>query len=130
MLKFPPFFFWQKAETKTSSTIVQAAASRAVEEKKLLYKRGREDLRAQRTAAPRQQLILTKDEMVTEILELFKQRPYWMKSEILVQTKQPEKMVSEVLKELAIVLPSGDYKNHFELREEFKINSAPKKAKK
>lgn len=35
--------------------------------------------------------------MVTEMLELFKQRPYWMKSEIMQHTRQSERLVNEVL---------------------------------
>jgi hypothetical protein len=122
--------FFKKAETKTASTIVQSATTRSVAEKKQLYKRGRDELKANRAAAPRQEIVLTKDEMVTEMLDLFRQKPYWMKSEIVSHTRQADKMVTEVLKELALVVPSGEYKNFYHLKDEFQINSAPKKAKK
>jgi hypothetical protein len=109
---------------------VQSGAARAVEEKKMMYKRNREEIMAQRKADPRQQVVLTKDEMVTEILALFEQEKYWSKHDIMKQTNQSDKLVNEVLKELALMEAAGENKNKFYLRDEYKINTATKKSKK
>jgi hypothetical protein len=120
----------QQSEVKAATELVQAGGRRGVEEKKQLYKRGREEAATQRTAAPAQRLELSREEMVTAVLTLFEEATHWSKREIMSRTNQSERLVNEVLKELATLEAAGEHKNEFVLRDEFRIKAAAKKQKK
>ena len=120
----------QQSEVKAATELVQEGGRRAVDEKKQLYKRGREEAAQQRSAAPAQRLELSREEMVTAVLTLFEEETHWSKRDIMARTSQPEKLVNEVLRELATLEAAGEHKNEFVLRDEFRIKAAAKKHKK
>ncbi len=120
----------QQPEAKKATEKVQAGGRRTMDEKRQMYKRGREEAAEARAAAPVQRVELTRDEMVTAILTLFEEQTHWSKREIMQRTRQAEKLVNDVLKELATLEAAGDHKNEFVLRDEFRIKAAIKKQKK
>ena len=138
-----------KSEVKSSATVVQKGGRRAVDEKKELYKRRRAEIEEERVAEPAQRIELTRKEMVrrscvfrvlsnshssrfskvTAVLTLFEEEDSWAKRDIVRRTNQDEKLISSVVKELCMPNTSPEHRNEYILREEFKIQRAPKKQK-
>ena len=120
----------KKTEVKAATALVESSARQAVNDKREMYKRMREEMAEQRNAAPVQKLELTREEMVTAILTLFEEQTHWAKRDIMKRTDQSEKLVNDVLKELAIAETAGEHKNEFALRDEFRIKTGPVKKQK
>lgn len=62
------------------------------------------------TAVLVKRIEMSKQQMITALLTLFEEEEYWKKTEILNRTNQPDKLVSDALKELAIMHTSGEHK--------------------
>ena len=95
-----------------------------------MYKRARADAIEEREAAPEQRMEMTREQMVTAVLQLFEERESWSKRDIKRLTNQEDKLVTDVVKELALPSTNPEQRNEYVLRDEFKINApAPKKKK-
>lgn len=119
----------KRAEVKTASTKVADAPKRSLEEKKEMYKRARQEARDALTAIPEQRVEMSRDEMVAAVIALFEEEPYWTSRDVERRTGQSAKLVQEALKELATRVASGEHKNKYQLRDEFKVQQVTKKTK-
>ena len=100
------------------------SGSVALEAKRQQAKRAREEREVRDHLAPEQREDMTEEQMMGAVLRLFEKQDKWLKRDVQRITNQADALVNWCLGEVAVRIASGEFKNHYVLKEEFKIKRA------
>lgn len=67
---------------------------------------------------------MEKPELIDRLLELFRQHRIWGLRDLKARVSQPESYLREVLDEIAFMWKQGDFNGKWELKNEYKQDSA------